>query len=268
MARHPFGILITALISAILAAAVYGQAKEPAYRWQIVANGAEGTLELSSESGGRISGTLLGSPVEGRLVGRRLVLVREGAGGRESWEAWLATPENVHGDGQPILAGTFLRPGEGGLLPWFGTARPLDAENVVPLPAPVALGATKLDPMPEPSQGVVSGPLTVPPSTTTKSPTQRPTPKATPSLQASTSPPYLPSGQPSLGGTWETPDGPLKIRQEGSSLVFVLPDREVSGRLTGPDSLIGGFGPGCCKGQVEQAFNVIAWDNGVRWVRK
>ena len=110
MVRHPFGILITLLIPAILAAAVLSPAEEPAYSWHINANGAEGELGLSTEPGGRIGGTLLGNPVEGWLVGRRLVLFREVTNGRETWEAWLATPVNVQGDDHPILAGTFLRP--------------------------------------------------------------------------------------------------------------------------------------------------------------
>jgi hypothetical protein len=80
--------------------------------------------------------------------------------------------------------------------------------------------------------------------------------------------PHLPTGQPDLAGTWETPDGPLTIRQDGSRLTFVLPDRQVSGRLTGPNTLIGGFAPGCCKGRLEQAFTVIAWENGTRWYRR
>jgi len=267
MARHPLGILTTALISVILGAALVLSAEEPAYHWQVVANGAEGALDLSAESGGRVSGTLFGSPVEGRLVGRRLVLVREGAGGTESWEAWLATPENVLGNDQPILAGTFLRPGEDGLLPWFGMSRSLDARGGTPVPATGAAGATQRGPWPEHSQEVLAGP-TVSPSAVETPEVHDTATEDIPSQPVPTSPPSLPSGQLGLAGTWQTPDGPLTIRQKGSSLVFVLPDREISGRLTGPDSLIGGFGPGCCKGQVEQAFNVIAWDNGIRWVRK
>lgn len=95
-----------------------------------------------------------------------------------------------------------------------------------------------------------------------------PTPEETPLTAPPVTALHLPSGKPSLAATWETPDGPLTIRQKGSSLVFVLPDREVSGRLTGGENLIGGFGPGCCKGHLEQAFTVIAWDNGIRWYRK
>jgi len=268
MARHPLGILITVLIAAILAFALVVSAEGPAYHWQVEANGAKGTLDLSVEPAGKISGTLFEIPVEGWLVGRHLVLVREGGGGQETWEAWLATPENVHGDGQPILAGTFLRPGEGAPLPWFGTSRPQVAGSETALSSPPPPEATQWEHRPENSDEAAPGSLTVPLSTAAMPQAERPTPEKTPPLQPSTAPPHLPSGQPALAGTWETPDGPLMIRQEGSSLVFSLPDREVSGRLTGPDSLIGGFGPGCCKGHLEQEFAVIVWDNGVHWYRK
>jgi len=75
------------------------------------------------------------------------------------------------------------------------------------------------------------------------------------------------SGRPLVAGTWRTPDGPLEVRQSGSRLTFVLPDRTVEGRLTGPETLIAGFAPGCCKGKLKQGFTVITWNNGVSWYR-
>lgn len=275
MYRHPFGILITLLILVILAGAGFIQAQGPTYHWQVNANGSEGSLDLSTESGAQISGTLLGSPVEGWLVGRHLVLIRQGSAGPETWEAWLATPENVQGDDKPILAGTFLRSGGGGLLPWFGTSQYQLSATEAPAPVPAtAVVATTAAVTPKEQQPDNAPEATVQsepnpdPSTTAKVQGQQSVQQEIPPVPAPVPVPHLPSGKPSLAGTWDTPDGPLTIRQEGSSLVFVLPDREISGRLTGSDSLIGGFGPGCCKGHLEQGFAVIGWDNGVSWFRK
>ena len=268
MARFSLGTLKTLLIPVILATATLGTAIEPAYRWQVDANGAEGLLELSPGPGGQISGALLGVPVEGWLVGRRLVLSREGSQGRETWEAWLASPENPAGDDLPTLAGAFFRPGEDGPLPWFGTQRPKFDGEPPPLPALAAPVVIQPDQPIKSSPEVASGSQAVPSSTTSEQTVQTPVVEAAPSLPAPAAPRHLPTGQPVLAGNWETPDGPLTIRQTGSGLIFVLPDREVSGRLTGPESLIGGFGPGCCKGQLEQAFTTIAWDNGVHWYRR
>lgn len=268
MARHPLGFLICLLVPAFIAVALPGPAEEPTHHWHVNANGAEGMLDLSIESGARLSGTLLGSPVTGWLVGHRLVLLREGSKGQESWEGWLATPENVLGSQQPILAGTFLRPGEDGPLPWFGTSRPQTAKNVVPVLVPPSTGTLQGEDLTDNPPKAASAPQPVLPLPSTEPEAQTPaaTPAPTPSEPASApAPSYIPSGKPSLAGPWITPDGPLTIRQKGSSLVFVLPDREVSGRLTGGENLIGGFAPGCCKGHLEQAFSVIVWDNGIRW---
>ncbi|MEN8165193.1 MAG: hypothetical protein ABFS37_13770 [Acidobacteriota bacterium] len=217
-------------------------AGEMPYSWFINANGQEGTLEIATGPGGRVTGTLLEQSVEGWLAGRHLVLARQGAGGQEIWKAWIATPSQ-EGSDQPVIAGTFVRPAADGPLPWFGVGRSVDERDQN---APTVLPTVpQAPPLPTPA-------ASSPPSSNT------PTTPATL---------YLEGGQPSLAGTWSTPDGPLEIRQEGSRLTLVLPDREVSGRLTGPDSLIVGFAPGCCKGKLEQGFTIIAWDNGSRWSR-
>ncbi len=238
-------LIIGLSVLTVTAGALAGEEGLP-YHWYVNANGAEGTLDISTAAGGQVSGRLLGSPVSGWLVGRHLVLVRRGETGDETWEGWIATPEHVSATGQPVIAGTFIRPGADGPLPWFGAARPLGELAPAaspPEPAPVASPSLPAvnQPRPRAAESQAPGPRTAP---------------------------RLPTGQPAIAGTWQTPDGPLEIRQQGSRLTFVLPDREVSGRLTGQDSLIGGFGPGCCKGHLEQAFTVIAWDNGVKWYRQ
>ena len=251
MVQHSIERLFALMISGILAVAALGLAGEPAHHWQINANGVKGSLDLSIGTDGQISGTLSGQPVTGRLVGRRLVLFREGSEEPETWEAWLASPQNTSGDDHLMLAGTFTRSGHEGPLPWFGTAGTQTSEIAQPVPA---LAIPAVIPLKQPAN--------TPIQTSSEPPAVPPT-QPVPALE-----PRPSSGNQGLAGTWETPDGPLTIRQDGSRLTFELPDREVTGRMTGPESLIGGFGPGCCKEHLEQAFNVIAWDNGVRWVRK
>jgi len=267
MARFPLRILTVLLVPFLFAVAASAGTKESGYHWYVNANGAQGTLVLSTGNGGRITGTLLGRPVDGWLVGRRLVLVRQGPEGRETWGAWLATPESTTGDDRPILAGSYLRHGDDAPLPWFGTPQPTEviAQASRPVPPPPAAPRTErsADTTSAVDQGQQSSETPEVASSSGRTP-----PEGTPPGPASTLAPRLASGQPNLAGTWQTPDGPLTIRQEGSRLTFELPDREVAGRLTGPDSVIGGFGPGCCKGHLEQAFAVIKWDNGVRWYRK
>lgn len=273
MSRHSFGILITVLVFAIVGGTIPSQAEGNANSWQITANGLQGSLELSTQPGGRIIGTLLGSPVEGWLVGRHLVLIRDGNTGPETWEAWLATSKNAQNHGNPILAGTFVQPGGDGPLPWFGTSQIEPAVTGVPALAPplAAAAPPQRDQQPEnvreapPQATPIPAPLPTPEE---QHQVEAPRQEATPLPQAAATAPSFSSGKPSLAGSWETPDGPLTIRQKGSSLTFVLPDREVSGRLTGAENLIGGFGPGCCKGHLEQAFTVINWDNGIRWFKK
>lgn len=239
-------ILKVLAVCLALAAGAAAAGGDLPYHWYINANGAEGALDISTAAGGQVTGKLLGAPVSGWLVGRHLVLVRRGDAGDETWEGWIATPEHVRESGQPVIAGTFIRPGADGPLPWFGAAR-----RVQELAAEAqARGLAAPSPPSRPLTGEDRKNPPVP-----EAPRHRTAPR-------------LPTGQPAIAGTWQTPDGPLEIRQDGSRLTFVLPDREVSGRLTGPDSLIGGFGPGCCKGHLEQAFTVIAWDNGVKWYRQ
>lgn len=227
----------------VIGAALCQAAGELPYSWYVNADGRDGTLEIATGSGGRVTGTLLGQPVEGWLVGRHLVLTRQGTAGHESWEAWIATAQTGQ-DAAPIIAGSFIRPGSDGPLPWFGAAQEIDELTRKSLAARPPLHST----------------IPTPPSVVPSS--------AAPALQPPSVAPRLPSGQASLAGTWSTPDGPLQIRQEGSRLTFVLPDREVPGRLTGLDSLIAGFAPGCCKGSLEQGFSVITWDNGAKWFRQ
>ena len=176
----------------------------------------------------------------------------------------MATPVNLQGDDYPILAGTFLRPGEDGPLPWFAISESQMGEAEILAVAPLATGgAEQLQ-----EQAAPESQAEVTPPTKARVQDQHPEQQKIQPVSAPAPVPHLPSGKPSLAGTWDTPDGPLTIRQEGSSLTFILPDREISGRLTGSDSLIGGFGPGCCKGHLEQEFAVITWDNGVSWYRK
>lgn len=241
-------IVLLLMLAGLTATVCVADDKAP-YTWYVNANGEEGSLQIVPGEGGQVSGTLLGQPVDGWLVGRHLVLVRSTPDGRETWEGWVASSAGTAGRDQPVIAGTLTRSGEDGPLPWFGAARSLD-ELIAAMP----------------EQRPVERRRQTTTAARTYSEPQLPTARS-PEAQ-STVAPRLPTGEPDLAGQWSTPDGPLEIRQDGSRLTFVLPDREVEGRLIGAETLIGGFGPGCCKGQLEQAFTVIAWDNGTRWYRQ
>ncbi len=227
--RNPGLVLAVALA---VAAAAGAQERAATQVWQVNADGTAGLLRLAVRRGGELSGTLLGRPVEGRLAGRRIVLRRSAPDGVELWEGWVATP----GAEVPTMAGSYVPAGGGAPRPWFAVAAASAAPAGEGAPAPTA-----------------------PPPAPAPTPPPRPT--------AVTAAPLL-EGRPDLRGVWRTPSGPLEIRQEGARLTFVLPDREVAGRLTGPDTLIGGFAPGCCKGRLEQGFAVIVWDDGTRWYRE
>lgn len=239
--------LVLALLFAVGAVAAAGADSQDlaTHRWAVNVNGATGLLEVVVGAGGTLTGTALGRPITGQLVGRHLILSCQTERGVELWEGWVSSPTGNQGEGS-LIAGTVTRPGEPYPLPWFATGT---SANQAPRPAaspPPAEPRPLTQPPPIPSTAL-------PPPSTTAAPTG-----ATP--QPATS-------GPTLAGTWRTPDGPLEIRQDGARITIILPDREVPGRVVGPETVIAGFAPGCCKGTLKQGFRAITWSNGVTWYR-
>ncbi len=238
---------------AIAGLAVAGD--DAGHTWDVNLDGTVGRLHLAAAPGGRLEGTLLGAPVTGALTGRRIVLLRSSGKGQEIWEGWVGTTVPPGADAAP-MAGSATIPGRDVPVPWFATPQPAGHEPPPPFPA-----ASESSPVALP-----------PPVTTSREPGVRATaPPAGPPPQeppAASPVPPPPGGGPTVGGVWNTPDGPLEIIQNGRALTFVLPDRRVSGRIIGPDALIGGFGPGCCKGRLRDGGTIIVWDNGISWYRE
>lgn len=92
--------------------------------WWVNGNGYTGLLVYTlNPQTQRISGTLLGTPVEGYLVGRHLVLHRHPAGNTQLWEGWIL--DRTLGSAIPSYSGDFIIAGTisvngDQVYPWFG----------------------------------------------------------------------------------------------------------------------------------------------------
>ncbi len=238
-------VFVAILAVGVLSATAAAAATPWVHQWTVNVDGTSGRLELAVGGDGVLTGTALGHPITGRLVGRHLILSCDTKQGVEIWEGWVSSPKGASTDAT-LIAGTVTRPGVPFPLPWYATAAATD-EALQPQAAP---SAVKPHPLTQPP--IISS--TVSPQTTTTAAPARPTPPRS-------------SASPTLAGTWRTPDGPLEIRQEGAKITIILPDREVPGRVVGPETIIAGFAPGCCKGTLKQGFRAITWSNGITWYR-
>lgn len=95
-------------------------------QWQVNGNGYVGILKYTvAPNSFKVRGTLLGTPCEGVLVGRRLILHRTPRGS-QVWEGWIMEPR-LGAPGQPyykgryFIAGTISENNAGNsLYPWYG----------------------------------------------------------------------------------------------------------------------------------------------------
>ncbi len=95
-------------------------------KWQVNGNGYVGILTYTVDPNTfQVRGTLLGTPCEGVLVGRRLILHRMPRGS-QIWEGWimeprLGAPGQPYYKGQYFIAGTISENNAGNsLYPWYG----------------------------------------------------------------------------------------------------------------------------------------------------
>ena len=88
-------------------------------RWRVRTDGWSGTLELSVDPSGAVSGTLQDRTVTGFLAGRRLVLRRTIGGHTEVWDGWL--PEDP-GSSNLFVAGSVTVGGR--VHPWYAVPEP------------------------------------------------------------------------------------------------------------------------------------------------
>ena len=131
------------LLTLILTMAVFGIVLGQSYpkTWQVNGNGYTGLLILQSvdQVSGKVSGTLLGTPVEGYLVGRHIVLHRYPQGSTQIWEAWIMDPKlgaagQAYYDGSYFMAGYVSENGGSvdGVYPWYGLALSQAGPNTNP----------------------------------------------------------------------------------------------------------------------------------------
>jgi hypothetical protein len=97
-------------------------------RWKVNCNGYTGWLIFSvDQNTGKLNGTLLGTPVEGYLIGRRILLHRYPKGKMQTYEGWIID-KSLGAQGQPyydnswIISGSISQSGTGvdGEFPWYG----------------------------------------------------------------------------------------------------------------------------------------------------
>jgi choice-of-anchor C domain-containing protein len=100
--------------------------------WRVNGNGYTGILVLNNVNAAtnEVSGTLLGTPVKGYLVGRHLVLHRYPQGSTQIWDGWILDPK-LGAPGQPYYDGTLIIAGQisedkgpvDGVYPWYAVAQ-------------------------------------------------------------------------------------------------------------------------------------------------
>ena len=97
-------------------------------KWKVNCNGYTGWLIYSVDPNtGRLTGTLLGTKVEGYLIDRRILLHRYPQGKMQTYEGWimdkqLGAPGEPYYDNTWIISGSISQSGAGvdGEFPWYG----------------------------------------------------------------------------------------------------------------------------------------------------
>ncbi len=247
-------LVIVGMVAALLVTVgAVTQEVDTAVRFAVNGNGVTGELSYTVAADGSVDATLLGAPAHGLLAGRHLVLRRHAGSRDELWDGWLSDAST----GRPTLvAGTVTVTVTDGsavtVLPWFGQA-PSGEGPAEQAAAPAGSPAET----PRSVETPAGAPTPVPPRLLPGPPGVAP-----PALGASaTTTPW------SLDGRWSTPRGVATIAVDGSRISATLADgRTVSGRMTGPASLVLGLGLGCCKGDLEGP-DQISWSDGTVWYR-
>jgi len=132
---HKAMVLMVSGIIYFLVSANSGFAQQSPYptKWNINSNGYIGLLTYNyNPQTKRVNGTLLGTPVEGFLVGRHLMLHRTQQGDTQLYDGWIMDPK-LGAHGQPyyntayFIAGTVsqFKGNIDGVYPWYGTAAEL-----------------------------------------------------------------------------------------------------------------------------------------------
>jgi choice-of-anchor C domain-containing protein len=139
-----FSLIIFLVAATALFLPCSAQTAAPPTTWQVNGNGYTGILVLSriNAATNEVSGTLLGTPVRGYLVGRHLVLHRYPQGRTQIWDGWILDPK-LGAHGQPYYDGTLIIAGlisedkgpVDGVYPWYAvaqsTAAPPTGSNLI-----------------------------------------------------------------------------------------------------------------------------------------
>jgi hypothetical protein len=138
--RTIFSLVFILFAAAGLPSGYSAQAAQIPTTWQVNGNGYTGILVLNriDAATSEVSGTLLGTPVRGYLVGRHLVLHRYPQGRTQIWDGWILDPK-LGAHGQPYYNGTLIIAGlisedkspVDGVYPWYAVA-----QAVKPAPPP------------------------------------------------------------------------------------------------------------------------------------
>jgi hypothetical protein len=128
--KYQFTKKINILFWAFLTAfSLQAQTQYPT-RWEVNCNGYIGILEYTVDKNtDKITGTLLGTKVEGYIVDRHLVLHRFPEGRTQIWDGWIMD-KSLGASGKPYYDDQYILAGTGsqsmgtvdGIFPWFGTA--------------------------------------------------------------------------------------------------------------------------------------------------
>lgn len=125
-------IVAIAIVFSAFVSTGFAQTRQLPKTWQVNGNGYTGLLVVNqyNSATNEISGTLLGTPFKGYLVGRHLVLHRYPQGRTQIWDGWILD-RKLGAQGQPYynntltIAGTIseAKGNVDGVYPWFAIAQ-------------------------------------------------------------------------------------------------------------------------------------------------
>ncbi len=132
--RKMHGVLVPVVVGIICwvfsAHLAFGQQTPYPTSWNVNCNGYIGLLIYKyNPQTKQVTGALLGTPVEGFLVGRHLMLHRNPKGNGQLYDGWILDPK-LGAQGQPYYSGDYFIAGTvsefkgsvDGVYPWYGTA--------------------------------------------------------------------------------------------------------------------------------------------------
>jgi hypothetical protein len=214
--------------------------------WLIEGNvGADSALRLVIADDGSARASLAGRTFAGAATGQRLTLIGDTPEGPEVWIAWFGEREG----GPAHLSGVIHR-SDGSSTGWYAIRKATLVPAAAPPSSPPPLAPSLPNPEPPPDR----------PSSQTE-------PSQGDFAPAERDPPPAKPEDTSLEGRWQGPFGTFTIVRDGSRLTVTGSDgATANGRITGPETLVVGLRPGCCKGAMTMP-GMIVWQDDTVWRR-